>query len=155
MEPRSGKIEDAYREKVSLMQGLLGCLNLERESLVSLDIKNLWSLMKEKDDLLASISRADQEIRDAEAQGFEGGVEGAGLPKDVRQAVKGLSLEIRRLKMEIRARVRENVSFIQETLHFFDEIVSIFAAGNRAAPPYDPLPKRNRVSPSLIYQREV
>ncbi|MEW6669196.1 MAG: flagellar export chaperone FlgN [Thermodesulfobacteriota bacterium] len=151
MESVSSRIEAAYRKKVSLMQGLLGCLNLEKESLVSLDVKSLWSLMEEKDSLLASIGRTDQEIRAAEAEGADG----AGLPKDVTPAVKGLSREIRRLKMEIRARVKENVSFIQETLRFFDEIISIFAAGNRAEPSYDPLPKRARSSTSLIYQREV
>jgi flagellar biosynthesis/type III secretory pathway chaperone len=151
METGFSRIEDAYRKKVSLMQGLLGCLNLEKESLVSLNTQSLWSLMEEKDSLLSSIGRTDQEIRAADLQG----IDGADLPKDVRQSVKTLAHEIQRLKMEIRARVKENVSFIQETLHFFDEIVSVFAGGNRADSSYEPSRKRARVSPSLIYEREV
>jgi flagellar biosynthesis/type III secretory pathway chaperone len=137
------------------MQGLLGCLNLERESLVNLNVHSLWTLMKEKDELLASITRTDQEIHAAEARGRDAVVEGGDLPKEVRQAVQGLSREIRRLKMEIRARVRENVAFIQETLRFFDEIVSLLASGSRADLSYDPHPKRSMGSTSLLYEREV
>jgi flagellar biosynthesis/type III secretory pathway chaperone len=155
METGSGRIEDAYREKVSLLQGLLGCLRLEQESLVSMNLKSLWSLMEQKDGLLDSIGRTDQEIRAAEAQVSDGGPARADLPKEVRRAVRDLSREIQHLKMEIRARVKENVSFIQETLRFFDEIVSIFAAGNRTEPSYEPQPRRSRISSSLIYEREV
>jgi hypothetical protein len=151
MESGSRNIEDAYRKKVSLMQGLLGCLNLEKESLVTLDVKSLWSLMKEKDDLLASIGRTNQEIRAAETQG----VDGADSPKGFGQSVKGLSREIRRLKKEIGARVGENLSFTQEMLHFFDEIVSMLAAGSQAEPAYVSPLKRARMSHSMIYKREV
>lgn len=159
METGSSGIEEAYQRKVSLLQALLGCLHLEQESLVTMNLKSLWSLMERKDSLLDSIGLTDQEIRAAEAQvsdgGSDGGAQRADLPKEVRQAVRGLSREIQRLKMEIRARVKENVSFIQETLRFFDEIVSIFAAGNRPELPYEPQPGRARMSSSLIYQREV
>jgi flagellar biosynthesis/type III secretory pathway chaperone len=163
MKTGSSGIEEAYRKKVSLLQGLLGCLRLEQESLVSMNLKSLWSLMEQKDSLLDSIGRTDQEIRAAEAQvsdrdsdtGSERGEGEADLPKEVRAAVRGLSREVRHLKMEIRARVKENVSFIQETLRFFDEIVFLFAAGNRTEPSYEARPRRSRVSSSLIYEREV
>ena len=155
METGSSGIEEAYQKKVSLLQALLGCLHLEQESLITMNLKSLWSLMERKDSLLDSIGLTDQEIRAVEALGSVGGADGTDLPKEVRQAVRGLSREIQRLKMEIRARVKENVSFIQETLRFFDEIVSIFAAGNRPEVSYEPQPGRARMSSSLIYQREV
>jgi len=155
METGSSRIEEAYRKKVSLLQGLLGCLHLEQESLVSMNLKSLWSLMEQKDSLLDSIGRTDEEIRAVETRDSGGGAAGADLPKEARQAVRGLSREIQRLKMEIRSRVKENVSFIQETLCFFDEIVSIFAAGNRPEPSYEPQPRRSKMASSLIYEREV
>ncbi|MBN1103157.1 MAG: flagellar export chaperone FlgN [Deltaproteobacteria bacterium] len=151
MESVSGKMEVAYRKKVSLLRELLGCLVQEKENLIVPNVQNLWSLMEEKQRLLVSISEAEEEIRGLRNQ--ETCVrEASGTD---RNPVVVLSHEIRRLGEEIKARVRENVSFIQETLLFFDQIISIFASGGRVEYSYPPVLKRQRAFSSPIYKREV
>jgi flagellar biosynthesis/type III secretory pathway chaperone len=151
MESLSAKMEVVYRKKVSLLRELLGCLAQERENLIVPNVLNLWSLMEEKQRLLASISETEEEIRGLKNQELSVR-EVSGTD---RNPVTTLSHEIRRLGEEIKARVRENVSFIQETLLFFDEIISIFASGGRAEYSYEPVLKRQKISSSLIYKREV
>jgi hypothetical protein len=125
---------------------LLDCLNLERENLIHVNVKGLWSAMEEKKKILASIQETDQEI--------SGCGPGSEMEIRSRQAVRTFNQEIRRLKQEIGARVRENVSFIEETLRFFDEIVSIFAGGGGEQYSYEAVP-RTKISSSLIYRSEV
>jgi hypothetical protein len=145
MESVREKMEDANRTKVSLMRALVNCLDLEREHLVNLDVKSLWSLMEEKHRILNSIVKVDEEISNCTAAGAE----------EERRTGQTFSKDIQRLKREIGARVRENVSFIEETLRFFDEIVSVFASGGRAEYCYEPALKRHKSPSSLIFEREV
>jgi len=151
METLSGKMEAAYRNKVSLLRELLGCLAQERENLIVPNVQNLWSLMEAKQRLLDSIRETEEEIRGLRNQETSA----QEVSTNDRNPVAALSHEIRRLGEEIKARVRENVSFIQETLLFFDEIISIFASGGRAEYSYAPVLKRQRISSSLIYRKEV
>jgi len=148
MENLHERMEDANRTKISLMRALVDCLDLEREHLVNLNVKSLWSLLEEKHRILSSIAQADKEISTCAAT-----APGEGPAKG--RALQGFSREIQHLKQEIGARVRENVSFIEETLHFFDEIVQIFASSGRPEYCYEPVPKRNKNPTSLIFEREV
>jgi recombination protein RecR len=76
------------------------------------------------------------------------------LPKD-RQPIAAHCRKVASLKEEIKARAKENVAFIQESLQFLDEIISIFATGGRAEVSYDPMLRRQKASPSFMYQSEV
>lgn len=145
MESLHERIEDANRTKISLMRSLVNCLDLEREHLVNLNVKSLWSLMEEKHRLLNSIVEAENEISNTCK---EAGAESMA-------AHRRFSPDIQRLKQEIGARVRENVTFIQESLQFFDEIISVFASGGRAEVGYAPGLKKQKNPPSLIFEREV
>lgn len=145
METLQERIEDANRTKISLMRSLVNCLDLEREHLVNLNVKNLWPIMEEKHRLLNSILNADNEIS---TTCKEAGWEEVRTPG-------GFSKDIQRLKQEIGARVRENVSFIRETLQFFDEIISVFASSGRSEYGYESSLKRQKNPTSLIFEREV
>jgi flagellar biosynthesis/type III secretory pathway chaperone len=147
MESMSERIEEAYGKKVSLLQSLLECLNVERENLIQVDVKALWSVMQEKEKILSSIQEAEEEISACRAESPEG------IPD--RGAVRGFLQEIRRLKQEIGARVRENVSFIEESLQFFDEVIAIFASGNTPECGYGPVLQKKRTPTSLIYESEA
>lgn len=147
MESMIERIEKAYREKVSLLQALLECLNRERENLIHVDVNGLWALMGEKQRILSSIQETEQVIAACAAESPDHS------PR--RHATAKLGREIRRLKMEIRARVRENVSFIDETLQFFDEIMSIFASGKRPEYGYEPPFRRQTTPCNLIFESEV
>lgn len=148
MESPTRKIEDVYGEKVSLLRTLLECLNAERENLIHLDVKGLWSLMEEKNKLLFSIQETEKEISACNAQ----------IPDKKKSSLREVNenrREIRRLKQEIGARVRENVSFIEETLLFFDEIISVFASGARAEYSYESVVKRQKTPSTMIFESEV
>ncbi len=148
MEASVKRVEEAVGKKVSLLRSLLDCLNVERENLIHLDVRGLWTMVEEKQRLLASIQEAEKEISLCNAEFPDGG-------KPDSPAFKNLGQEMRRLKQEIGSRVRENVSFIEETLHFFDEVISAFASGARPQYSYESLAKRQRPASNLIFESEV
>ena len=55
-------IESLFYKKIMLYNDLLGSLNAERESLISIDLDNLWHISKEKDEICAQINTTRQEI---------------------------------------------------------------------------------------------
>lgn len=148
MESPGRKIEDVYGEKVSLLRALLECLNAERENLIHLDVKGLWSLMEEKNKLLFSIQETEKEISACNAKISD-------EKKPHLREVGENRREIHRLKQEIGARVRENVSFIEETLLFFDEIISVFASGGRAECSYESIVRKQKTPSTLIFESEA
>src|SRR3989339_2159399 len=148
MESPVHKIEDAHRRKISLLGALLDCLDAERENLIHVNVKELWSTMERKKKILASIQETEQEISQCRNESTE-------QETRSRPSLRTFDMEIRRLKQEIGARVRENVSFIEETLHFFDEIVSIFASGSKPEYSYEQIVRRKRPASSILFESEV
>jgi flagellar biosynthesis/type III secretory pathway chaperone len=151
MEHLSHKIEETYREEATLLQELLNSLGSERENLIDLNIKNLWAIMEEKQKILTSLGDMERRVR---ALMEESPLEPGALPKD-RLPIAAHCRKVASLKEEIKARAKENVAFIQESLQFLDEIISIFATGGRAEYSYDPMLRRQKASPSFMYQSEV
>ncbi len=148
MECLATRVEEATRRKVFLLRSLLDCLSLEKENLIHLDVKGLWSSMEEKHRLLASIQETDKEISKCNVEISDEG-------KSAHPMLKDFGREIRRLKQEIGVRVRENVSFIEETLLFFDEIISVFASGAKEQCSYESIVKKQKTSSNLIFESEV
>ncbi|RJR49586.1 MAG: hypothetical protein C4576_06600, partial [Desulfobacteraceae bacterium] len=71
MESPIRKIEDAQRKKVSLLRELLECLERERENLIHVDVKGLWSVMERKKKVLTSIQETEEEIAGLRAEESE------------------------------------------------------------------------------------
>jgi len=151
MESSIQTIEGIYRRKVSLFKELINCLDLERDSLINLNIENLWSLMEEKQRILISIEDEGTQIKKI----IEKNYPDQDIPERGGRLITELSQKMADLKEEIKIRVKENVTFIQESLDFFDEIISIFANGGRVEHSYRPTRNGQKALSALIYHKEV
>ena len=144
-------IEDIYRKEVSLFQELLGCVISEKDSLISLNIENLWTLMEKKQKIIDGLDETRGRIRHFRERPDQG----HDAPVEDRQVILDLSKKIAALREEIRVRSKENVSFIHETLGFFDEIISSFVRGGRSDDSYHPMRKSRKGTSNLIYHKEI
>ncbi|MBW1720729.1 MAG: flagellar export chaperone FlgN [Deltaproteobacteria bacterium] len=143
-----GDIQDLYRKKASLLQGLLQCLEQERDHLIHLNVPKLWELLEEKQELIRAIEELRTRILSLE------GDESRGRGR-ARAPFPLLARKIARLKEEIAARAKENVTFIRDTLVFFDELISILLSGGNEEPAYRRAVKGPSDSTSAIYHMEV
>ncbi|MFH1488343.1 MAG: flagellar export chaperone FlgN [Pseudomonadota bacterium] len=144
-------IEDIYRRKAGLFEELLHCIESERESLISLNIDNLWALMERKQKIIEAIDEVRGRIGS-----FNGNRErGHDTPVRDRQAVLELSKKIARLEEEIKVRAKENVSFIHDTLDFFGEVLSSLLRGGKSDGSYYPVKRKRKEISTVIYHKEV
>jgi hypothetical protein len=151
MESNIQEIEAIYYRKISLFRQLIDCIALEKDNLINLDIKNLWSVMEEKQKILGSIEDARDQLKDIRGDNapFHD------IPIKDRQAIMELSQTLIDLKEEIKTRVTENVTFINETLDFFHELFSVFTKADMPEDSYGPLRNNRKGSSNLIYHNEV
>ena len=151
MEAAMQRIEGTYRSEISLLKELLNCVILETDSLVNLNIENLWPLMEEKKRLLGAIDDIRGEIKNL--TGKDNQVYGDSLSE--KRQIAEFSRRVADLKGEIRIRVIENASFIRESLDFFDEVISILATCGRTEDAYGPIGNKQKELSPLIYHKEV
>lgn len=156
MEATEIGIQNTYHRQVSLLEDLRDCLEMERDSLIQVDVDQLWELMEKKNTLVVGIEKLGNEIKCLLNQCFERS------PEDPHaSAVKEwpwfseLSKQTALLKEDIQTRLKENLSFIQDTLGFFDELVGIIVKGGAQEQGYEYLRKPPESSGPRIYHREV
>ena len=151
MESTIHRINEIYGAKKALFKELLNCLNLERDSLVDLNIDNLWAIVKEKQKIFEHLQATAEQLKNS-PEGMDSGQE---IPAEDNRLVMELHNEIESLRSEIMVRIRENVTFIEEVLDFFNEIISIFTSNQEFEDSYKPIGNgRKELSPK-IYYREV
>lgn len=149
-------IQGTYHRQVSLLEDLRDCLELERESLINVDIDQLWELMEKKQTLLLDIQRTGNEIRCCMERSFPGSRERARATASKEWPwFTGLSRRAGLLEKEIRRRLGENMAFIQDTLGFFDELIGIFASSGGSTGAYNHLTRPVETKTPRIYHREV
>jgi len=123
-------LERLLHKKIMLYHDLLECFKEEREYLINVDLDELWSISKKKEELCARIQSIRQEIiactfpgtnRESFylAQVFEL------IPKDKRATCHALYLTLTRIKSEIEVLRKENMIYIDDSLQLLDEIMSI------------------------------
>ena len=145
-------IKTVFHKKISLFKELLNCVSRERDNLIDLDLKNIWTVMEEKQRIVNAIEEADNELK--EMVGTKGNIY-KNIPANERPSVMELSKTLSGLREEIRVRLEENVTFIKETLGFFHEIISIFTMGNRSEIAYSPTKSAKHKVQNVIYHNEV
>jgi len=145
-------IKAVFHKKISLFKDLLNCVSRERDNLIDLDVKNIWTVMEEKQRIVNAIEEADNELK--EMVGTKGNIY-KNIPANERPSVMELSKTLSGLREEIRVRLEENVTFIKETLGFFHEIISIFTMGNRSEIAYSPTKSAKHKVQNVIYHNEV
>ena len=145
-------IQILCRERIRLFQQLLDCVATEKNSLIELNIKQLWTLMEEKQDLIASLEESRQRISEL----IDLNDPYPHIPAGDRRMVLGLFRRMSQLKDEIKQRIQENVSIIQESLGFFHDLVSVFAHSGSTENTYQELVRGKALeSSSMLYQREA
>ena len=150
MASNNQNIEDIYRQEVALFEKLLGCVKSERDSLISLNVEDLWTLMEKKQKIIDDLDDTHGRIRCFREKSDQG----HDAPVEDRRFILGLSKKIAALKEEIRVRSGENVSFIRETLGFFNEVMSSLVRGG-SDDSYHPTRKSPKGISTFIYHREV
>ena len=125
-------LERLLHKKIMLYHDLLECFKEEREYLINVDLDELWSISKKKEELCARIQSIRQEIiactfPGTNRESFYLAQVLELIPKDKRAACHALSLTLTRIKSEIEVLRKENMIYIDDSLQLLDEIMSIIS----------------------------
>ena len=152
METDVREIEILCLERIHLFQRLLDCVTIEKDSLVELNVKKLWSLMEEKQQIIESLEQSRNRI--GEFIDLENPYQH--IPDGDRRLFMSIFHKIERLKGEIKQRIQENVAIIQESLGFFHDLVSVFANSAKKENTYEEMVRGKALESSSIFcQREA
>jgi hypothetical protein len=151
METDIQKIKRMYEMNIILFNKLLECVNLERESLINMDLKGLWTLMSKKQEIMEAIEETGDQLRAAS----KGDDPYRNIPSEERPEIRKLYQKLTDLKLNTMARIKENVSFINESVEFFHEIISIFTKPGNKNDSYGPSMRNKMKHSNLIYHNEV
>ncbi|MFZ0451539.1 MAG: flagellar protein FlgN [Desulfatiglandaceae bacterium] len=150
------QIENTYERQTSLLGDLRDCLEMERESLMEVDVDRLWELMEKKNALAMDVERTGNEIKCLMAAGFPDSTEN---PRSSALKewpwYKALHSKTTLLKEEIRVRIEENQVFIKDSLGFFDELMNIIVQSGGKGDDYQHLQSPQEKHVARIYHREV
>jgi len=149
METSPQAMENRQEKTVSLLRDLQACLERERESLLEVNVPDLWTIMEEKQGILEAIEGlGPADGASPDGRGHRGPGDGA-VPNST------LRIEMDRLKEDIRFRARENAEFIRGSLAVFDELISRIAGTGRDDQTYRPSGSAPRAHRDPIYRRKV
>jgi len=149
-------VEVGCRRQVALLKQLRDCLELERESLIQVDVEQLWELMEKKNSLVVEIGNLGNEITGMLHRHFSGS--GRNARTGALKAwpwFRDFSKKTARLREEIQVRLGENQSFIQDTLGFFNELMGIILNSGAPSQGYGNRRKAIGAKTPRIYLREV
>jgi hypothetical protein len=151
MEKDIQQIKNLYEMNIILFNKLLECVNLERETLINMDIKGLWALMTKKQEIMEAIEETGNQLRIAN----KGDDPYQNIPSAERPEIRKLSQKLTDLKLNTMSIIKGNVSFINESIDFFHEIISIFTKPGNKNDSYGPSMKSMMNHSNLIYHNEV
>jgi flagellar biosynthesis/type III secretory pathway chaperone len=153
-------LENLIYEKIILYNDLLHCLKKERETLIKIDLDDLWQISKEKEDICSRISRLRREIisildpemdfndyQPSRILGF--------IPKENRAEFQQSYVRLINLKMEIEAIRKENMILIDDSLQLLDEMVSVITGDNQGRMIYKRDGHIRKTGNQMLLSREV
>jgi hypothetical protein len=125
-------LERLLHKKIMLYHDLLECFEKERESLINVDLDDLWRISKKKEELGERIKSIRQEIiactfPRTNRESFYLTQVLELIPKDKRTTCHALYLTLTRIKSEIEVLRKENMIYIDDSLQLLDEIMSIIS----------------------------
>ena len=114
-------LEELFYQKIMLYDDLLNCFKRERESLMNIDMENLWTISEEKEELGLRIKTVRQEIisisgLEADQKSFNAAYILDTIPDQKRPQFQRLHMAIITLKDEIEVLRKENMNFIDDSL---------------------------------------
>jgi len=153
-------LEGLFYKKIMLYNDLLHCFKKERESLINIDVDNLWRISREKEQICSKIKSVRQEIISAINPGID---QKSFIPKQILELIPGknrtkfqeLYLTLTRLKGEIEALRKENMIFIDDSLQFLDEMISIITGETKSKIMYNDKCHLSRSDTNILLSREA
>jgi hypothetical protein len=153
-------LERLFYNKIMLYNDLLHCFKKERESLLNIDVDNLWNISKEKEVICSKIKSIRQEIISAINLNID---QKSFIPNQILELIPGenrakfqkLYLTLTRLKGEIEALRKENMIFIDDSLHFLDETISIITGETKSKIVYNDKCQLSRSDTNILLSREA
>jgi hypothetical protein len=129
-------LEKLIYEKIILYNDLLHCLKKERETLIKIDLDDLWQISKEKEEICRRINTLRREIiaitdPEMDPKDYRPSRVLALIPKENIAKFQQSHVRLINLKMEIEALRKENMNLIDESLQFLDEMVSVITGDNQ------------------------
>jgi hypothetical protein len=150
------QVKGSYQRQAAMLEQLRDCLEMERESLIQVDVDQLWELMEKKKSLVLEIEKTGNEIKGLMDQCFQES------PESPRVSAlkewpwfRDVSRQTTVLKEGIQARLKENLSFIHDTLGFFDELIGIIVNNQDRSQGYEHMGKPQETRKPRIYSMEV
>ena len=118
-------LEDLFQRKIILYDDLLHCLEVERESLVTINMDALWTISREKEEICSKIESIRQEIVSV----FDMDGQDSSLPlnrilrlvpEEKAGTFQSFFLTLDKLKNEIELLRKANMAFMNDSLRFLD-----------------------------------
>jgi len=153
-------LEKLFYQKIMLYDDLLSCFKREREFLMNIDMENLWTISKEKEELGLRVKSIRQEIisisgLEADQEPFNVAYILDTIPYQKRPQFQRLHMAIIKLKDEIEALRKENINFIDDSLRFLDEMIAILTGNGQHKSIYNDKCRLDQSSHNMLLSREV
>jgi len=165
MEVSGLTIESLYQEKIVLYQDLLDALEMERKSIIDIDVDALWKISEQKGRIARKIEKKQQQILEQlEGMPVEDGMDISSLdaqkildllPKEIKERLRKVRVTLGTLKEEIRVRLKENKGYVGEYLTVLDEIIGVVTDTGKRNPVYSRGRRAGKPATHLFLHREV
>jgi len=153
-------LEKLFFTKIMLYHDLLDFFNKEKESLINVDLDNLWNISKEKEEICLKIQSIQQEIISTVNPGMEQQPFSLNqvlnmIPGDRRALFQKEYLALMKLKNEIKALRKENIILIDDSLQFLDEMISVITGECKSSIMYNDKCHLSQPGTNLLLSREA
>jgi hypothetical protein len=154
-------LEKLFYRKIMLYNDLLHYFRKERESLMNIDLDELWRISKEKEDICSEIKSTRQEILSTIADpkidktSFRLRQMLDLIPKENRAKFQELYRTLINLKSEVDVLRKENMAFIDDSLQFLDEMISIITSERESETMYNDKCHLSKSGAPMLLSREA
>jgi flagellar biosynthesis/type III secretory pathway chaperone len=153
-------LENLIYEKIILYNDLLHCLEKERETLIKIDMDDLWEISKEKEEICSKVSAVRQEIistldLDMDLKDYRPSRILDSIPRASRARFQQSYVRLINLKTEIEAIRKENMILINDSLQFLDEMVSVITGNDQNRMTYRDDGHIRKSAHQMLLSREV
>lgn len=153
-------IEKLIYNKILLYDDLLHCFMEERDSLINLNLNNLWKISKEKEEICSKIGSIRQEIISAINPGMDQKIFNLNqilglIPRESRPEFHNSFQKLIGLKSEIEALRKENMTFMDDSLRFLDEMILTITGEPEARVVYNDKCYLSKPGTNFLLSREV
>ena len=165
MEVSGLTIESLYQEKIVLYQDLLDALEMERKSIINIDVDALWKVSEQKSRIARKIEKKQQQILvQLEDLPVRYGMDISSidaqkildlLPNEIKERLKKVKVTLGTLKKETQVRLKENKGYVGEYLTVLDEIIGVVADTGKQNPVYNRGRRAGNPATHRFLHREV